>query len=190
MTADRGPWLQTRHGGTWYPLDPRADEVDERDVASALARICRFGGHVVGRPYSVAEHSVRVADLVESWGGSPAEQLEALVHDAHEAYPPGDVPSPVKRCGAIGAALVKLEDAAARAVRRAFGVAFELGSATMHADLVLLATERRDLMAPCAGELLNLPAPLPEVIHPWRYDQAEATWLLRLRALRRIVGTA
>lgn len=59
---------------------PQPESVDVRDVACALAKICRFHGQL-RRFYSVAQHSCFVALLVE-----PRLRKAALVHDASEAY--------------------------------------------------------------------------------------------------------
>lgn len=60
------------------------------DISHALSMVCRFGGHIP-RHYSVAEHSLLVAELV------PDEyKLAALLHDASEAYV-GDMVAPLKR---------------------------------------------------------------------------------------------
>lgn len=59
------------------------------DVAKGLSQVSRFKGDTI-RPYSVARHSFVVSYLV------PAPYaLEALLHDAPEAYL-GDLISPVK----------------------------------------------------------------------------------------------
>lgn len=55
-------------------------EIDINDIAHALARLCRFGGHCKDF-YSVAEHSIFCAEL-----GPPDITLHLLLHDAHEAY--------------------------------------------------------------------------------------------------------
>lgn len=69
--------------------NPHPDQIHIEDIAAALAKICRFGGHVK-RFYSVAQHCCLVANLV------PAPlMLEALLHDATEAYC-GDVIKPLK----------------------------------------------------------------------------------------------
>jgi hypothetical protein len=85
-----GDWMQTATGKAFWPLDPRPEEVDIVDIASALSKICRYGGHCE-RFYSVAEHSVHVAYAV-----APQLRLKALLHDAPEAYL-GDVIRPLKR---------------------------------------------------------------------------------------------
>lgn len=85
------PWIQTTTGRRFYLDDVEENVIDIRDIATALSRIARFGGH--GNAFiSVAEHSVRVADAC------PAEfRLAGLLHDASEAYL-GDVSTPLKSC--------------------------------------------------------------------------------------------
>lgn len=86
----KGDWLQTYTGGQFWPLDPRPDDIRIEDIAAALSKLCRYGGHCT-RFYSVAEHSVHVA------AAAPEQyRLDALLHDAAEAYLV-DVPRPVKR---------------------------------------------------------------------------------------------
>lgn len=63
-------------------------------IAHALSQINRFTGHL-REPYSVAEHSVRVARAVADLDGPPRAVLAALLHDAHEAYL-GDISGPLK----------------------------------------------------------------------------------------------
>jgi len=87
-TDPRGPWFTTAHGRRLYILDPKPDEIHADDLAHALARIPRYGGHsglvatrftpgaapndegnVVfggGSALSVAQHSLLVAFLVEA----------------------------------------------------------------------------------------------------------------------------
>jgi uncharacterized protein len=82
-------WIRTFTGKRFYPLQPRIQDIDITDIAHALSLQCRFTGHCT-RHYSVAEHSLLVASLV------PEEhQLQALLHDASEAYLT-DVARPVK----------------------------------------------------------------------------------------------
>ncbi len=65
------------------------------DIAHALAHINRFGGHT-DTPYSVAEHSLGVANMLLRSTGDTRTALFGLLHDASEAYL-GDMVRPLKR---------------------------------------------------------------------------------------------
>lgn len=83
-------WILTHTGHRFDILDIETNEIRVADIAWSLSNICRFGGHVSAF-YSVAEHSLAVALRVP-----PRDQLQALLHDATEAYL-GDVVTPLKR---------------------------------------------------------------------------------------------
>ncbi len=124
-------------------LDP--SQVRIEDIAHALSLLCRFGGHTDVH-YSVAQHSLLVVRILERIGAPAGAQLAGLLHDAHEAYI-GDVPTPLKTM--LGPAWRDLEASASAAVLQALGVADlmqEWGGLVKHADLMALATERRDLI--------------------------------------------
>lgn len=73
-------------------FNPDPDLIDGGEIADSLSRICRFGGRG-NRFYSVAEHSVLMSDFLSD--RSRVLQLEALLHDASEAYI-GDIIGPLK----------------------------------------------------------------------------------------------
>src|SRR5215213_11515028 len=81
--------IQTFTGKFVTPLDPKIDQIDIIDIAHALSNMCRYAGHV-RKFYSVAEHSILASYYVFE-----DEALEALLHDATEAYLV-DVPKPYK----------------------------------------------------------------------------------------------
>jgi hypothetical protein len=86
----KGNFMNTYSGTRYWPIDPRPEDIRIEDVAHHLSLLCRYTG-AVRRFYSVAEHSYHVSFLV------PREiQLQALLHDATEAYL-GDVGRPLKR---------------------------------------------------------------------------------------------
>jgi 5'-deoxynucleotidase YfbR-like HD superfamily hydrolase len=81
--------IRTFTGILFDPLNPCVEDIKIQDIAHALSHVCRFTGHV-SHFYSVAEHSIRVAERL------PKElQLAGLLHDASEAYI-SDVSSPLK----------------------------------------------------------------------------------------------
>lgn len=64
--------------------------VDIGDIAHALSKQCRFNGHI-NRIFTVAEHSLIGAMMADT----PELRMEALLHDAGEAYT-GDIILPFK----------------------------------------------------------------------------------------------
>jgi 5'-deoxynucleotidase YfbR-like HD superfamily hydrolase len=64
------------------------------DIAEGLSRLPRFNGQTI-RPYSVAEHSIMVYEIVNAMGFGPMECMQALMHDSPETWT-GDIPAPFK----------------------------------------------------------------------------------------------
>ena len=104
-------------------------------MAHALSNTCRFAGHVPAF-YSVAQHSIVVADLVSDeapfWG---------LLHDASEAYL-HDLTRPLKESLP---AYRKAERRMMAAICERFGLPPQMPRAVRRADNIALATEFRDL---------------------------------------------
>ncbi len=141
-------FIVTAHGQEIDVRYPRPQTVTLGAMAHSLAQINRFTGHAV-RPYSVAEHSLLVCEIAERELRCNVDGLfAALMHDAHECIS-GDMHTPGK--GEIGYEWGRWEDKWETFIRRAFSVhAHSLvhGAAVKKADLMALATERRDLMPP------------------------------------------
>ncbi|NML59951.1 phosphohydrolase [Massilia sp. RP-1-19] len=130
------PYVSTFSGNRFYPLEPRIDHVAIEDIAHGLAYQCRFNGQTC-EFYSVAQHSLVVASLVP-----PALRLAALLHDAAEAYL-GDMVKPLK---VLLPEFAAIEDKVSLIIGAAFGVDFSDYGPIKEADLIALATEKRDLM--------------------------------------------
>ncbi|GAC1393246.1 MAG: metal-dependent phosphohydrolase [Polyangiales bacterium] len=142
-------WSQTFTGRAVDILAPDPASLVIEDIAHALARINRFTGQHLGEHYSVAQHSVLVSHLCD-----PDDAFEGLMHDAAEAYL-GDVASPVKlamrqiadeRGGMSRSPYDILEQRMERAIATRFGLRWPWPASVKRADLVMLATEARDLM--------------------------------------------
>ena len=133
-------WFPTASGIRFDLAAPTVEMIELADIAVALGRLCRFNGH--GREfYSVAEHSFHVARLVDE-----NLRVYGLLHDAHEAYV-GDMIAPLKaHLGSLH--IDALTDRLDALIYLKCGIPVptaDMKAAVKHADLVMLATERRDL---------------------------------------------
>lgn len=142
------------------------------DLSHALANVCRFGGHT-REFYSVAQHSVLVSRIVP-----PEDALWGLLHDAAEAFV-GDMPRPLKE---LMSDYKEIEKRVEREIFELFGLEGDIPPSVKHADLVLLATERRDLMPEQDAHwgLLDGIEPMIEVIDdPWPPRHAAFEFAIR-----------
>lgn len=171
MSAQRkGDWMQTFSGQAFWPLDPRADEIELIDIAHSLSMQCRYAGHC-RHFYSVAEHSVLIARAM------PNDDLAriALLHDATEAYMV-DLPRPVKN---------HMRDYKAAEIRlwRIIAERFNLpicGSPVVDAaDNRILLDEMSQLMAkpPKPWDIPGTPEPLGVTIMGWSPASAKTEFL-------------
>lgn len=130
------PVILTRSGIEFNLLEPTPEMIKIEDIAHALSHLCRFTGHTHCF-YSVAMHSYQASYLVP-----PECMLEALLHDAAEAYV-GDVSSPLKSLLSDYRYIEKRIDAV---IRERFGLPKEMSACVKQADLRRLAAEKRHLM--------------------------------------------
>jgi len=128
-------WITTLSGRRLDFLNPDIDSICISDISHALSNECRYAGHCPGF-YSVAQHSYLTSLIVP-----PEFYLEALLHDAAEAYCK-DIPSPLKGLLPDYRAIEARIDAV---IRRKFHLPEKMSSEVKRADLIMLATERRDL---------------------------------------------
>ena len=176
-TWERGDWMQLFSGRRFFPMDPKAEDIEDVDIAHALGLLCRYGGHV-NRFYSVAEHCVLMSDFLVRDGRDLA--LKALLHDATEAYVV-DVPRPIKQ---YLDGYSEIESEVWGAIAAKFGVDTTIPAEVHEADNRILLTERDALMQkidfPWSVEDL---VPLPVEIKAWSPAVAEHEYLIRLRWL-------
>lgn len=150
----RTDWIQTYTGKQVFPTEPDPGVVTIEDIAHSLACQARFAGHTIA-PYSVAQHSVIVCELVclnqvaiREAKDPNGLALVALLHDAAEAYIQ-DLVRPIKR-QVFGQTYRDLEAEWCLAIADALGLGLGMQLANLPAcvkvaDNVALATEARDL---------------------------------------------
>jgi hypothetical protein len=169
-------WNQTFTGLAFDLKNPKPENVDIRDIAHHLAHQNRFYG-ATRVFYSVAQHSVHVSELVPEELRKPA-----LGHDSPEAYV-GDWSRPLKvLLKELGAyeTINGVYKSVAVAVGTKLGIdLLNLPPEVRHADNVMLATEKRDLLGPPPQPWVPLPEPRPQPIEPWSASYAEMMFMDR-----------
>lgn len=161
-------WIETYLGHPIDPLNPEPKRIHVEDIIHALSNQCRFSGHTRSF-YSVGQHSVLVSCLLETWGTSRQTQMRGLFHDASEAYLV-DMPTPIKRQMPVyREAEAPLQRMIEETLFPDFSTEFreEEDGFIKNADIVLLATEARDLMNdPKDWKVLQGVRPLVGTIFP------------------------
>ena len=170
MSGEKWGYIQTYSGLHFDPSDPQPDQICIEDIAVALSREPRYAGQT-REFYSVAQHSWLVSNHCIT------QPLWGLLHDAAEAYLK-DIPYPVK---VLLPDYRHLEYRVMRVIADKFGLHWPEPLKVKATDLVLLATERRDLLY--GVERVGDYAPLPYIIKPWPPVYARAMFLDRYRFL-------
>lgn len=167
------------HSGHTFDLaEPERGPILAEDIAHHLAQICRFNGATRGI-YTVAQHSVHVSEIVPE-----QYQLAGLLHDAAEAYT-GDITSPMKELLGQTYRNVYRRIEAAIAARFRIPPAYIHSDIIKYADMVLLATEKEQLLPksdvpwPCLDGIEPMNVQLPV----WPPGQAKMEFLQRLTKL-------
>ncbi len=180
-------FMTTSRGNKFFPLEPARTVFDIKDVAHALSNLCRFGGHVK-KFYSVAQHSILVADIVKAQGGDADAELWALMHDSTEAYMV-DMPTPIK---AVIKGYSDMEHRLMSYLINGFALPNhkdmgQLPDVVKFADAVALVTEARQLMH---GGLKDWDLkfktlkPHATTIYPVSPARAEKAFLARYRKIQ------
>jgi 5'-deoxynucleotidase YfbR-like HD superfamily hydrolase len=168
-------WISTYTGRHFNYAAPNLDSICLLDIAHSLSQINRFCGHT-NWPYSVAQHSVGASYIV------PQEfALEALMHDAHEAYV-NDMMSPLKH---ILPDYKSIEARIEQLVRLKFGLPLKTSPEVKHADLVMLATEKEALLHANSGDwpILEGVTPSNRIIVPMSHVEAKQQFIHRFHDL-------
>lgn len=168
---DRPDAVATFTGGRIEPLHPRQEDIHIEDIARGLANGCRWNGQC--RFYSVAEHSVLVSYIVPT--------LEALMHDASEAYLT-DMARPVKTRSPLGELYLKYERLSEIAIAKRFNLQYPWDEQIKAADYAMGFAEAKQLV-PHLGALLDPVEVDTPPLEMWTPDQAYAAFLARFYTL-------
>ena len=169
-----GPTILLQSGSYFDFLAPEQSQFTIDDIAHGLSMVCRFAGQC-SEFYSVAQHSVLVSEIVP-----PEDAFAGLMHDAAEAFI-GDVSKPLKTMLPEYAVIERRIEAA---VLGRFGLSLPLPSTVKEADIVMLATEQRQLMRNTDDwEWTRGREPLAKHIHPWPPRLARNLFMARFRLL-------
>lgn len=180
MANSEVTWIETFIGRRVNPMHLEEADIDINDIAHSLALQCRFVGHCI-MFYSVAEHSILVADTVAkirlSYVGTKENAnktlLAALLHDAAEAYL-GDIARPIKHHPAFKQ-VVEIEEQILGKIMVKYNCARVDWQLIKKADDIMLATEAKYLMADC-GRGWYLPEPALDY-DPFVKDTVEERFL-------------
>ncbi|MDE2913988.1 MAG: HD family hydrolase [Paracoccaceae bacterium] len=115
-------WQRMLSGRRLDLLNPSAVDIEIDDIAHGLAFVARWNGQTVGNfPYSVAEHSIFVAELFHRLRPRSEKRwrLAALLHDAPE-YVIGDMVGPAKI--SVGPGYAEMDARLTEAIHRRFGL--------------------------------------------------------------------
>jgi uncharacterized protein len=165
-----------------------AGSVTAEEIAHGLSTIARFGGQasVNGAPviYTVAQHSVHVAQFLKDEGYVLRTQYAGLLHDAPEAFL-GDMTTPLKN--ACGGEYCGYYAAVERGMLTAHGVILPLPVGVGTADKALFGMEASVLLSGQArdkfcGSVANSFA--SDIAHPWEPRYAMVRWLGLYQELR------
>lgn len=160
-------------------IDPQPEDICIEDIAHHLSLICRFNG-ACRTFYSVAQHSVHVAEIV-----LPGAIPQALLHDAGEAYY-GDITSSLKEvlkgigCGCCHndnfEMILKRID---QAIFDKFNIPYPISEEVKQADRMTLNLEWSNFMS--CGIAIKEAWTGQGALVPWNNEQAEAAFLKNCR---------
>jgi hypothetical protein len=169
----RGNWMLAYSGKRVYPVDPRPEDFDIKDIARGLSHMCRFNGHT-SQFYSVAQHSVLCA-----YQAPQHLKLDALLHDASEAYI-ADIVRPAK--GHLPDYLM-MEGMICVALAERFGLQYPLPAEIKDIDNRMLVTEAPFLLRGVAGaqhqwwKAEGMPAPYDIAMRAWTPEHARQRFM-------------
>lgn len=151
-------YAHTASGRKFYPYAPKPEQIDIETIARHLACQVRWNGAVRHRFikerifYSVAEHSVYVADYVAQELNRPDLAFDALMHDAAEAYIP-DLIRPLKYSPEFRAPFKALEEKIEAVIAEKYRLQFPMPEEVKIGDDAVCLTEWLQIVPRERGEV-------------------------------------
>jgi uncharacterized protein len=169
----RGYFMTTFSRTRFWPMDPRAEDMNIVDVAHHLAQQARFNG-ALDRFYSVAEHCVLGSYLV------PQEYaFDFLMHDAAEAWL-GDMIRPMKNFTQLGDLYKAIEVNVERVVKRKWGLADITPAPVKDVDQEMCLIEMTQ------GRGVKFVTPPRIKLFFWNWSRAEREFMTRFEELNKL----
>jgi hypothetical protein len=191
MTFDKREnkdWMLTSTRRKVYPLDFKVEDVDIEDIATSLAKQCRYNGHCDGF-YSVAEHSHIISRALENDHYPREIQRLGLLHDASETYT-GDIIRPLKNAlRGQGFDLKPYELAIEETMSKALGLPWPWPEVIHEYDKRIVRDEKDTLKSTHDGDWME-DFGIPKIglgipIKGWEWKEAREKWLKRYHSLTR-----
>lgn len=177
MLLESPNYIRTFSGGYFFPDNVEHLEPNMEDIAHALSSMNRYNGHLQ-EFYSVAQHSVLVCQeagalMLEANPSIDSNSfnkfmLQALLHDATEAYMP-DMPSPIKR---MLPDFQKLENKLQKHIYRYFHLPEETHYIIKQVDRDIRGSEIR-----CMSKWYEGEDAMGLLITPWTRGEAKRAFL-------------
>lgn len=166
MHDSKNSWIRTFSGGKVYFFNPEKSEIDILDIIHSLSMLCRFNGATKSF-YSVAQHSVLVADNIYKETKDKQLAFQGCCHDFSEAFI-SDIPSPFKtHFSGFKEIEIKMEEW----LSKKFGFQYPFDPIVKKHDLRALSTEMANLMYICDNQ--DLPDPYKEKIIPLSWQDSK-----------------
>ncbi len=163
-------WMLTATGKVFHPFNPQPHQICMEDIVQKLSRICRFGGGVKWPlHYSVAEHSVLLAQHALERLGDPQLALQLLMHDAAEAYI-GDMIRPLKE---VMPEFRRIDNEITEQIFAKYNIPYPWPALVDELDVRILIDEEAQVMAPHARRFeVQYMAPVGVKLQCWDAVQA------------------
>lgn len=176
---DDKDWMLTYSKRHVHPLAFLASDVDLDDIATSLAKQCRYNGHIEGF-YSVAEHSDIIRRALKRDGHPKIVQKLGSLHDASETWT-GDIIRPFKNALRTQGFDVKpYELAIEEQVSKHFGLPWPWPALIHEYDKRIVRDEKDQLKPDETDDWSSFDIPkigLGIKIEGWEWREAKERWL-------------